>query len=108
MRKAPALLLFVPLLASISFAMVGSQCPEVKTNCLQSACTDAGGNITDYGACFHSPGFDEEAYDSQLAHCGGLYDFCVENDGLIHNMSCCGPIFIFLPVLMLALRAGGS
>jgi hypothetical protein len=96
------------LLPAISSAMVGAQCPEVKAECMNSACAAAGGNVSTSGVCVHLENFDNETYDVHQTHCYGLYDYCIENDGLIHNMSFCGPIFIFLSALMLALYAGGS
>ena len=47
------------------------------------------------------PEFDTESYESGLAACNYTFEYCIENDGLVHNMSCCGPIFILLGALAL-------
>jgi hypothetical protein len=99
---------FALALASISFSVVGAQCPELKEYCTIQACTKAGGELNEYGGCMESEGFDESFYQEEIENCNYAFDYCVENDGVIRNMSCCGPIFILLPVLILALYAGGT
>lgn len=107
--QGPLLFLILSLiLLPAAFAITGVQCPEVKEECLNSACAAAGGNATASGACMHFEGFSNDTYDAHKVQCESLNEFCVENDGLIHNMSFCGPVFIFLPLLMLALCAGGN
>ncbi|MBN2121991.1 hypothetical protein JW721_02955 [Candidatus Micrarchaeota archaeon] len=108
MHKPGLFLMALSLLISGAFAVTGVQCPEVKEECMNSACISAGGNISASGACMNLPDFDFELYEAHLAQCESLEEFCIENDGLVHNMSFCGPVFIFLPLLLLALCAGGS
>ncbi len=99
--------LFVLLLFSLSFSVVGAQCPELKHYCIQSACPKAGGEITEYGICARGENFDESVYHKSLTLCDTTYEYCIENDGVVKNMSCCGPIFIFLFAL-LALYVDGT
>lgn len=95
------------LLFSTSFSVVGAQCPELKQYCIQNACPRAGGELTEYGTCAKAETFDESRYQEELDLCDYSYEYCVENDGVVRNMSCCGPIFIFLFAL-LALYADGT
>ena len=99
--------LFVLLLLSLSFSVVGEQCPELNQYCIQNACSKAGGEITEYGICARGENFDESVYQESLTLCDTTYEYCIENDGVVRNMSCCGPIFIFLFAL-LALYADGT
>ena len=98
---------FILLMFSLSFSVVGEQCPELKYYCIQKACPNAGGEINEYGFCAKGETFDEQIYQDELNQCDIAHEYCVENDGIVHNMSCCGPIFIFLFAL-LALYADGT
>ncbi|MBD3398245.1 hypothetical protein GF412_03565 [Candidatus Micrarchaeota archaeon] len=96
------------LFLSFAFSIVGGQCPELKSLCIQEACTKAGGELDSQGFCIKISGFDEARYQEELENCDYYYSYCVENDGVVRNMSCCGPVFILLPVLILALYADGT
>lgn len=98
------LFLFI-LLASLTFSIVEAQCPELKEYCIKRACPGAGGETDDSGACIKNEDFDAQRYQENLEICDSSYDYCVENDGVVHNMSCFGPVLIFLSVILLALRA---
>ncbi|MCP4647468.1 MAG: hypothetical protein GY852_07010 [bacterium] len=98
---------FALLFISLSFSVVGEQCPDLKQYCIQNACPKAGGEINEYGFCTKGATFDEQRYQEELDLCDATNDYCVENDGVVRNMSCCGPIFIFLFAL-LALYADGT
>ena len=99
--------LIFSLLISISFSVVGAQCPELNQYCIQNSCPKAGGELTEHGTCIKGETFDEQRYQKELNLCDIAYDYCIENDGVVHNMSCCGPIFIFLFAL-LALYVDGT
>jgi len=60
------------------------------------------------GNCIHTENFDEARYQEELTDCDAAYEFCLENDGVVRNMTCCGPLFILFPLLMLALCAGDT
>ena len=81
---------------SLAFSTTGAECPAVHDKCLQAACIHAGGEISQMGYCAKGEKFDEARYSQELSSCQQMDEFCVKNDGLIHNMSCCGPIFILL------------
>jgi len=93
--------LFFALTLSLAFSMVGQECPQVLERCIQNACVHAKGELTEEGICSMGPEFDTESYESGLAACNYTFEYCIENDGLVHNMSCCGPIFILLGALAL-------
>jgi hypothetical protein len=105
MRKIAAILLLAFSILNSAFAVTGVQCPQVKDECMNSACVAAGGNISESQACMHLEGFNNDTYAAHKAQCENLDEYCRENDGLIHNMSLCGPVFIFLPLLLSALCA---
>ncbi len=98
------------MLASFSFSIIGEQCPLVYEQCLLTACETAGGHLSEYGACLKVEGeeYDESLYQEEVDKCLSTNDFCIENDGLVKNMSCFGPVFMLLSVLMLALYADGT
>ncbi len=97
--------IFIILLSSVSFAIVGQQCPLFQEDCIAKACGIAQGELSDYGECVPTSEFDYELYTQEVERCNTTYDFCLENDGLIKNMSCCGPIFILLSTLALIVKA---
>ncbi len=97
-------LLFSLLAFSLSFSVVGAECPQVLEQCVQNACIHSEGELNENGVCIAGPEFDAELYETDLAACNYTFDYCVENDGLVHNMSCCGPIVILLGALMLAVK----
>lgn len=100
---------FILLIAfSLAFPTTGAECPASNERCLQEACTRAGGDFNENSYCVKGANFDEAKYSQELSACGQLNEFCIENDGLVHNMSCCGPIFILLAVLLFASRADGT
>ena len=101
-------LIFILLLSSLSFSVVGEQCPDLAYYCVQKACTKAGGQLSEAGTCEKGGAFDEATYEEELDFCDYSYEYCVENDGVVKNMSCCGPIFIFLSALAMALYADGT
>lgn len=101
-------LLFAIALFSISFSIVGAQCPELKEYCIMQACTKAGGELNEYNFCAKGEDFDEDVYQEELGFCDYAFEYCIENDGVVRNMSCCGPIFILLPALILALYVDGT
>ncbi len=98
---------FALLLFSLSFSVVGAQCHDFEQYCKKESCTRAGGQINEYNTCSKPEGFNEEIYKEELDNCAFNYDYCVENDGVVRNMSCCGPVFIFLFAL-LVLYADGT
>lgn len=87
---------------------MGAQCPELKEYCIQRACPGSGGELSESGSCIAKENFDAQRYQENLEICDSSYDYCVENDGVVKNMSCFGPIFIFLFVALLALRADSA
>jgi hypothetical protein len=99
--------LFALLLFSLSFSVVGSQCHDLEKYCKEKSCTTAGGEINDYNTCSKPEGFNKEVYQEELDNCQFNYEYCLENDGMAKDMTCCGPMFIFLFAL-LGLYADGT
>lgn len=98
-------LLFAVL--SLTFSITGAQCPQVKQDCTFNACTKAGGEINQLGNCEKPSGFNEQIYSEELSKCETIYGYCTQNDGFVHNMSCCGPVATFV-LMLLALCADGK
>ena len=69
---------------------------------MQNACTKANGELTESGECIQIGEFDAAVYSEEIGNCNYAYNFCIENNGLVHNMSCCGPVFALLSILALA------
>ena len=99
---------FMILLLSLAFPTTGAECPASNEKCLQEACIRAGGDFNEDSYCVKGANFDETKYSQDLEVCKQVDEFCVENDGLVHNMSCCGPIFILLAALLLLSRGDGT
>ena len=100
---------FILLIAfSLAFPVTGAECPASNNRCLQEACTRAGGDFNENSYCVKGANFDETGYAQSIDVCKQMDEFCVENDGLVHNMSCCGPIFILLAALLLLSRGDGT
>jgi|GEM_PF-1038598 len=97
-------LFFLLLLAAASFAVVGQQCPQFQEHCIEQACTIAKGELSDFGECIPTSEFDYELYAQEVDRCNTTYDFCLENNGLVRDMSCCGPVFILLSTLALVAK----
>lgn len=95
------------LLSSASFPIVAEQCPAVYEQCISEACEKAGGVQTATVSCMSQAGYDDGVYQQELGKCEATNEYCIGNDGLVRNMSCCGPVFLILSVLSLALRADG-
>lgn len=81
---------------SLVFPTTGAECPASNEKCLQEACTQSGGDFSQNSVCTKGAEFDNEEYGRKLQVCEQMDEFCMENDGLVHNMSCCGPVFILL------------
>jgi len=98
-----SLFLFV-LAFSLAFSVVGAECTQILERCIQNACIHANGELNENGVCLASPEFDADVYEEDLATCNYTFEYCIENDGLVHNMSCFGPVFILLGLLTLAVK----
>lgn len=99
-------LLFLLAAVSIAFPVTGAECPAVHEECIRDACIHAGGEINQMGYCEKAEKFDEARYSQELSSCEQVDEFCVENDGLVHNMSCCGPVTAFALVLLVLYADG--
>ena len=104
LRYAFLALMLLPFASSI----VGEQCPDMAYYCVQNACKNSGGSMDPMGRCIAGDDFDEERYQERLNMCDETYAYCVENDGVVERMSCCGPVFILLSAALLALYASGT
>ena len=97
------LFLFI-LLVPFAFPVVGEQCPEFQEACLQNACEKAHGELNEYGMCIQNEEFEPDVYEEEVAACNYAFDYCIENDGVFRNMSCCGPVFVLLLVFLFVAR----
>ncbi len=88
---------FLLLIAfSLAFPTTGAECPASNEKCLKESCTQSGGDFNENNYCVKGQKFDETKYSQELTVCQQMNDFCIQNDGLVHNMSCFGPIFMLL------------
>jgi len=98
---------FILLIAfSLAFPVTGAECPASNEKCLQQACLNSGGDFNEKSYCVKGAKFDEPKYSQNLGVCAQMDEFCVENDGLVRNMSCFGPVFILLAALLFSCADG--
>ncbi len=68
-------LLLALLTFSLTFSIVGEQCPQFQENCIENACAKAKAELHEYGICVQGEEFDPEAYAAEIDACNFSYEY---------------------------------